>query len=83
MILAPASQEVGEFVLGSCSGSKLKKGRRKSLASWGHSTDFAAPRCVCLQKGSRCPEEADVNEIELGSGLLCQLGNTARPWEQR
>lgn len=43
MIVAPVSQEPSELVLGSCSGRKLKTGRRKSLASRGHSTDSAAP----------------------------------------
>lgn len=50
MILASASQELDELMLGSCSGRKLKTGRRKSLASWGHSTDSAAPSHVSVSR---------------------------------
>lgn len=40
---ASASQGLGELVSGSCSGRELRTARRKSLASWGHSTGSAAP----------------------------------------
>ena len=34
---------------------------------------------LCLWRGRRCPQEADVSETEPGSGHLCQLGSAASP----
>ena len=34
---------------------------------------------LCLWRGRRCPQEADVSETEPGSGHLCQMGSAASP----
>ena len=52
---APASRGLGELVLDTCSRRELRTGKRKSLASWGHSTGSAAP-----SRGSASGEGAGV-----------------------